>query len=435
MNIENIYSIFEQCNFTVCTDTRKIIKDSLFIALKGELFNANQFVEEAIRQGCRYAIADEYQGQNEQVVVVDNVLKTLQELAHYHRKQMKAKILGITGTNGKTTTKELIAAVLKEKYNIIYTQGNFNNHIGVPLTLLTIRPETEIAIVEMGANHPGEIDFLCSIAEPDYGIITNVGKAHLEGFGSFEGVVKTKTELYRYIKTKNGLVFVNYDNKILLEHAMHLPNFSYGTNNLANIVATHFEAKPTLLLNWKMQNSSIVYTVNTHLIGKYNWENVLASIAIGSYFGLDPKAIIQGIENYIPTNHRSQWLTIGTNHILMDAYNANPTSMQLALNNFVALPFENKCLILGDMRELGAYEENEHQTILNLLEQHSYKQVFLVGPVFTKLNKNKEFLTFNSVEHLMEYLKENKLANSTILIKGSHGIHLEKLMNFFNEQV
>jgi len=435
MNIENIYNIFEQCNYTVCTDTRKITKDSLFIALKGESFNANQFVEEAIKQGCRYAIADEYQGQNQQIVVVDNALKTLQELAHYHRKQMKAKILGITGTNGKTTTKELIAVVLKEKYNIIYTQGNFNNHIGVPLTLLTIRPENEIAIVEMGANHPGEIGFLCSIADPDYGIITNVGKAHLEGFGSFEGVLKTKTELYRYLKSKNGLVFVNYDNNLLMEHAIDLHYFSYGTNNSANIVATHYEANPTLLLSWKTQNSSIVYTVKTHLIGMYNWENVLASIAIGNFFGLEPKAIIQEIENYIPNNHRSQWLNIGTNHILMDAYNANPTSMHLALNNFVTLPFENKCLILGDMRELGAFEENEHQIILNFIEQHSFKHVFLVGHVFSKLNKNKEFLTFESVEQLIEYFKENKLAHSTILIKGSHGIHLEKLMNFFNEQL
>jgi len=433
MDIEKIYNIFEQCNYTVCTDTRKIIKDSLFVALKGELFNANQFVEEAIRQGCRYAISDEYQGQNGQIVVVENALKTLQELASYHRKQMKAKVLGITGTNGKTTTKELIAAVLKEKYNIIYTQGNFNNHIGVPLTLLTIRPETKIAIVEMGANHPGEIDFLCSIANPDYGIITNVGKAHLEGFGSFEGVVQTKTELYRYLQAKNGLVFVNLDNNILFEHAMNMHYFSYGTQNNANVKATEFKANPTLHLSWNLPNNTNIYTVDTHLIGSYNWENVLAAIAIGHYFNVEPETIKQAIENYIPTNHRSQWLTIGTNHILMDAYNANPTSMQLALKNFITLPFENKCLIIGDMRELGPYADEEHRAILNLIEQHIFNKVFLVGPCFSKLNNNKNYLTFEHVEQLIQYLKENALSNSTILIKGSHGIHLEKLMDFFNE--
>ncbi len=433
MNIEKIYNIFEQCNFVVCTDTRKIIKGSLFIALKGEQFNANHFVEEAIIKGCKYAISDEYQGKNDQIVVVDNTLKILQELAHYHRKKMKAKVLGITGSNGKTTTKELIAAVLKEKYNIIYTQGNLNNHIGVPLTLLTIRPETEIAIVEMGANHPGEIDFLCTIADPDYGIITNVGKAHLEGFGSFEGVIKTKTELFRYLQAKNGLVFVNHDNNILFDHAKNKHFFSYGTNNKANIITTQFEANPLLHLNWKTLNSSTVYTVNTNLIGSYNWENVLAAIAIGHYFNIEPETIKRAIENYIPTNHRSQWLIIGTNHILMDAYNANPTSMQLALKNFISLPFENKCLILGDMKELGNYEKEEHQNILNIIEQNTFDKVFLVGHVFSKLNKNSNYLTFENVEQLINHLNINPLSNVTILIKGSHGIHLEKLIDFFNE--
>jgi UDP-N-acetylmuramoyl-tripeptide--D-alanyl-D-alanine ligase len=281
MKIEDIYRIFSQCNFTICTDTRQIIKDSLFIALKGERFNANHFVEEAINQGCKYAISDEYKGEDKRIIVVDNTLKTLQQLSHYHRKKVNVKVIGITGSNGKTTTKELIAAVLGEKYKIIYTQSNYNNHIGVPLTLLNIKPETEIAIVEMGANHPGEIDFLCSLADPDYGIITNVGKAHLEGFGSFEGVIQTKTELYRFIKAKNGTIFVNHDNHILFEHAANINYFSYGMNAKANVITTYYEASPFLNINWKAQNNDQIHSIKTNLIGLYNWENVLAAVCIG----------------------------------------------------------------------------------------------------------------------------------------------------------
>jgi UDP-N-acetylmuramoyl-tripeptide--D-alanyl-D-alanine ligase len=434
MKIEDIYRIFSQCNFTICTDTRQIIKDSLFIALKGERFNANHFVEEAINQGCKYAISDDYKGDDERIIVVDNTLKILQQLSHYHRKKMNVKVIGITGSNGKTTTKELIAAVLGEKYKIIYTQSNYNNHIGVPLTLLNIKPETEIAIVEMGANHPGEIDFLCSLADPDYGIITNVGKAHLEGFGSFESVIQTKTELYRFIKAKNGTIFVNHDNHILFEHAANINYFSYGMNAKANVITTYYEANPFLNINWKAQNNDQIYSIKTNLIGLYNWENVLAAVCIGHYFKVEPQKIKYAIENYIPSNHRSQWLTIGSNNILMDAYNANPTSMQLALKNFIALPFKNKCLILGDMKELGNYEKEEHQNILNIIEQNTFDKVFLVGPVFSELNKNSNYLTFENVEQLINYLNINPLTNSTILIKGSHGIHLEKLMDFFNEQ-
>ncbi|MGQ9848178.1 MAG: UDP-N-acetylmuramoyl-tripeptide--D-alanyl-D-alanine ligase [Bacteroidales bacterium] len=433
MNIENLYNIYKQCNYTVCTDTRKIIKNALFIALKGEFFNANQFVEDAIKQGCKYAISDEYEGNNKQIIVVDNALKTLQELSHYHRKQMKAKVVGITGTNGKTTTKELIAAVLKQKYNIIYTQGNFNNHIGVPLTLLTIKPDTEIAIVEMGANHPGEIAFLCSIADPDYGIITNVGKAHLEGFGSFEGVIKTKTELYRYLQTKNGLVFVNKDNPILFKHAEMLHNYTYGKSNNCHIIASKIEANPTLKIIWRKQNIDFTQEINSHLIGEYNWENILAAITIGDYFKIMPNLIKQGIENYIPNNHRSQWLKIGSNNILMDAYNANPTSMQLALNNFFNLPFPNKSVILGDMLELGEYAETEHQILLDILNNKPLKTIILVGKIFSKLNTNPAIKTFLNVEQLIEYLKLNPLSDTTLLIKGSHGIHLEKIMDVLNE--
>ncbi|GAB4447335.1 MAG: UDP-N-acetylmuramoyl-tripeptide--D-alanyl-D-alanine ligase [Bacteroidales bacterium] len=433
MNLESIYNILEQCHFTVCTDSRKIIKDALFIALKGENFNANHFIEEAIKQGCKYAISDEYKGENKNIVNVENSLKTLQQLANYHRNKMKANVLGITGTNGKTTTKELIASVLKEKYNIIYTQGNFNNHIGVPLTLLTIKPETEIAIIEMGANHPREIAQLCSIADPDCGIITNVGKAHLEGFGSFEGVINTKTELYRHLMHKNGTVFVNYDNPILKKHAEMLKTQTYGKSSNCNIIAIETEAKPTLKIKWRKNGENTTQEIDTHLIGEYNWENIMAAITIGDYFNLLPDQIKHGIENYFPNNHRSQWLNIGNNNILMDAYNANPTSMQLALNNFFNLPFQNKSIILGDMRELGEYAETEHQAILDILKDKPLNNVFLVGEVFSKLNNNKAFKTFLNVNQLIDYINLNPFTNTTLLIKGSHGIHLEKLMEIFND--
>ncbi len=433
MKIENIYNIFKECHFTVCTDTRKIVKESLFIALKGEQYNANLFVEEALKQGCKYAISDEYKGQNKNIILVDDTLSTLQQLAFHHRNQMKANVLGITGTNGKTTTKELIASVLKEKYNIIYTQGNFNNHIGVPLTLLTIKPETEIAIIEMGANHPGEIAQLCSIADPDSGIITNVGKAHLEGFGSFEGVINTKTELYRHLMHKNGTVFVNYDNPILRKHAEMLKTQTYGKSSNCNIIAIETEAKPTLKIKWRKNDENTTQEIDTHLIGEYNWENIMAAITIGDYFNLSPDQIKHGIENYYPNNHRSQWLNIGSNNILMDAYNANPTSMQLALNNFFNLPFQNKSIILGDMRELGEYAETEHQAILDILKDKPLNNVFLVGEVFCKLNNNQAFKTFLNVNQLIDYINLNPFTNTTLLIKGSHGIHLEKLMEIFNE--
>jgi UDP-N-acetylmuramoyl-tripeptide--D-alanyl-D-alanine ligase len=433
MKIENIYNIFKECHFTVCTDTRKIVKESLFIALKGEQYNANLFVDEALKQGCKYAISDEYKGQNKNIILVDDTLSTLQQLAFHHRNQMKANVLGITGTNGKTTTKELIASVLKEKYNIIYTQGNFNNHIGVPLTLLTIKPETEIAIIEMGANHPGEIAQLCSIADPDSGIITNVGKAHLEGFGSFEGVINTKTELYRHLMHKNGTVFVNYDNPILRKHTEMLKTQTYGKSSNCNIIAIETEAKPTLKIKWRKNGENTTQEIDTHLIGEYNWENIMAAITIGDYFNLSPDQIKHGIENYYPNNHRSQWLNIGSNNILMDAYNANPTSMQLALNNFFNLPFQNKSIILGDMRELGEYAETEHQAILDILKDKPLNNVFLVGEVFCKLNNNQAFKTFLNVNQLIDYINLNPFTNTTLLIKGSHGIHLEKLMEIFNE--
>ncbi len=429
--MEEVYRIFQECNYTVCTDSRKILKKSLFIALKGENFDANTFVDQAINQGCLYAISDNYSGNNENVIVVKNSLETLQELASFHRKKMNAKVIGITGTNGKTTTKELIAAVLGEKYKIIFTQGNYNNHIGVPLTLLTIKPETEIAIVEMGANHPGEIKALSSIADPDFGIITNVGKAHLEGFGSFEGVINTKTELYRHIAAKNGQIFVNRDNSYLWEHAGKLNCIKYGKSDEVNVKAIEYTAEPALKIIWLNSTDKKEYSVQTNLIGEYNWENVMAAITIGAFFKVEPEKIKTALENYKPNNHRSQWIKYGTNNILMDAYNANPTSMQLAISNFASLPFGNKLVVLGDMRELGKYTEEEHQNILNQLESRGFEQAILVGENFYKLNKNNHFHAFLTVEDLMKFINENPINNMTVLIKGSHGIHLERLMEIF----
>lgn len=433
MKTEEIYSIFQECNYMLCTDTRKIIKNSLFVALKGDNYDANDFVDHAIRMGCLYAISDNYNGNNEKVIVVNNSLETLQKLAAYHRKQMNLKVIGITGTNGKTTTKELIAAILREKYKIIYTQGNFNNHIGVPLTLLTIKPDTEIAIIEMGANHPGEIKALCEIADPDFGIITNVGKAHLEGFGSFEGVINTKTELYRHIASKDGQIFINSENPYLWEHAKNLNCIKYGKSEDADIRVIKYTAVPALKINWLNVIENKEYTVQTNLIGEYNWENVMAAITIGTFFKVEHEKVKSALENYHPNNHRSQWIQFGTNNILMDAYNANPTSMLLAINNFASLPFKNKGVILGDMRELGMYAEEEHRNILNQLEIKGFDKVMLVGENFYHLNKNNKFNTFLHVEDLMSFIKVNPIDNMTLLIKGSHGIHLERLMEIFNE--
>ncbi len=431
MNLDEIYEIYKQCHYTVCTDTRTIIKDSLFVALRGETFNANLFVEDAIKKGCLYAISDEYAGNDSHIIKVNNTLETLQSLAKKHRHESKAKFIGITGTNGKTTTKELLAAVLKQKYSIIYTQGNFNNHIGVPLTLLTVKPDTEIAVIEMGANHPGEIETLCNIADPMYGIITNVGKAHLEGFGSFEGVVNTKTELYRHVQKNGGILFVNNENEILIEKARNMVFFSYGTSQTSYIIASNIIANPMLSFQWKIKDSPETYSINTKLVGHYNLENVLAAIAIGTYFHIAPEKINSAIQHYMPSNHRSQWFKKNSNHILMDAYNANPTSMNLALTNFLALPYPNKTVILGDMLELGSYAEQEHKNILHLLQQKKEITVYLIGKQFSSLSANPAFKTFQTVEEFIEYLKNNPINNATILVKGSHGIHLEKLMEIF----
>jgi UDP-N-acetylmuramoyl-tripeptide--D-alanyl-D-alanine ligase len=430
----NLYSIYLQ-HPIICTDSRNCPSGSLFFALKGENFNANAFALKALEKGCAYAVVDEAEyAIDERFILVNNAQESLQQLALYHRKLLGTKIIGITGTNGKTTTKELIAAVLKEKYNILYTQGNLNNHIGVPLTLLQLTSEHQIAVIEMGANHPGEIEFLCNIACPDYGIITNVGKAHLEGFGSLEGVMKTKAELYRYISALGKLIFINSGNELLLsmaaESGINQPErvLSYSLNtqdDAADYFAGITDCSPFLSIKWNKKGKD-THEIKTHLIGSYNAENVLAAITIGDYFGITTDQIKNGLENYIPQNNRSQLTVTEHNKLVVDTYNANPTSMHAAILNFGQMQVEKKTLILGDMLELGDQSAEEHQIIVNLLQQKRFKNVLLVGEVFKKTLNT--YSTFQNVDDLINFVHKNPLINNYILIKGSRGIKLEKVI-------
>jgi len=421
--IETIYQHYIKA-YKVSTDSRKIEQNAVFFALKGENFDANDFALQVAEEGkASLVVADRKDlPKHERILVVDDALKTLQNLAAYHRQQSKAVILSITGTNGKTTTKELISAVLDKKYNIIHTMGNLNNHIGVPLTLLTIKPETEIAVVEMGASHPGEIDFLCHIADPDYGLITNIGKAHLEGFGSFEGVIKTKTELYRHIKAHGKAVFVNQGNPLLWEQSEGQNRITYGRHCAADAPVIPGACNPYLSVGWKK------YLIQTHLVGSYNFENVAAAIAVGQYFKVDENDIIAALETYTPTNSRSQVIDTEKNRIVMDAYNANPTSMRAALINFANICGEQHLLILGDMRELGSASEEEHRNILALMKELRFKAAFLVGQNFCAYNDNPDWKTFAKVEDLFQHVENHPIIGKKMLIKGSRGIQLEKVL-------
>ena len=355
MEVKDLYQIFLN-HQEVTTDSRDCPEGSIFFALKGESFNGNQFAMKALESGCAYAVIDEadylVEG-DDRLILVEDCLKTLQLLANYHRRRLGTPIIGITGTNGKTTTKELIATVLKKKYNVLYTQGNFNNHIGVPKTLLKLRPEHEMAVVEMGANHPGEIDTLVHIAEPDYGLITNVGKAHLEGFGSFEGVIRTKGELYAFLRNRlNSKVFLHGDNSNLSKIVGEIPVVKYGSDNVNSdyfVQGEVVECAPYLTFQWK-QSDSAWHRVETHLIGSYNIDNMLAAATIGLYFGVTLEEVNDALASYIPQNNRSQLDVTAHNHLIIDAYNANPTSMMAALKNFREMKVEHKFALLGDMR-------------------------------------------------------------------------------------
>jgi len=427
MQLSNIYSLYRKFPIIV-TDSRKIAPNSIFFALKGDSFNGNYFASSAIEKGCEYAIVDEEEYVlDDRFILVDDVLVCLQELARKHRKELGIPILAITGTNGKTTTKELCNAVLQNKFETCATQGNLNNHIGVPLTLLSMNEQTKFGIVEMGANHPKEIHNLCVIAEPNYGIITNVGKAHLEGFGSMEGVKRTKKELYDYLNSTNGTAFVNIENSSLLGLLNKNQKYiAYGNSEHANSKARFLQADPYLVLELRSEIGKLY--IKTKLVGSYNFENVVAAVAIGQYLNIDELEIKKSIENYVPTNNRSQLLKTDKNVLFLDAYNANPTSMKLAIENFAKMPLKNKILILGDMLELGIEAEQEHKELLNLLVEKKLDQVYLIGEIFSKVNNVTHYLTFKSTLEFASILGSFDFNDKNILIKGSRGIALEKLI-------
>ncbi len=433
MVIQELYKLFLECE-KVFTDSRQASRGGIFFALKGDKFDANRFALKAIEDGANYAIVDDQELKEKLgCIYVENTLDTLQQLANHHRNQLKTPVIGITGTNGKTTTKELIAAVLSEDYKVLATKGNFNNHIGVPLTLLELKKEHQIAVIEMGANHPGEIDFLCNIASPDLGIITNVGKAHLEGFGSFEGVKQTKSELYRYISNnrKNG-IFINCSNPHLVELAKtNSQLFTYGlANSNAELIGEVANSNRNLTARIRFPKGWLY--VNSKLSGAYNLENILAAARIGTYFKIDPLKIKDAIENYMPSNNRSQVKTYGTTTLILDCYNANPSSMQASLENLIQAQQKNKMVILGDMLELGDDSRIEHQKIVDSLTQQNLDAVVLVGPYFKACKQNSTFKYFNKVEELNKYLTSQNLSNKLILVKGSRGIQLEKIQEIFN---
>jgi len=425
MEISTLYNYFKECG-KVTTDTRNCPEGSMFVALKGDTFNGNAFAKQALEKGCRYAVVDEPQyADAKNILLVDDCLKTLQALAREHRRQMGTRIIGITGTNGKTTTKELIATVLQKRYNVLYTQGNLNNHIGVPLTLLNLTKEHELAVVEMGANHPGEIHTLVHIAEPDCGMITNVGKAHLEGFGSFEGVVKTKSELYDYLRSKeDAFIFLDKDNEVLCGVSAGLESIGYGMENDVLYVSGKLHAcAPFLAFEWKHEGKS--HDVQTHLIGSYNIKNALAAIAIGCRFGVPEEDICEALDNYIPSNNRSQLTETADNHLIVDAYNANPTSMQAALENFRLMEVPHKMAILGDMKELGEGSTEEHRQIVSLLTTLRLEKVILIGAEFGKVKENFEH--YPDVEAVKEIFAQNKPKGKYVLIKGSNSMKLAQL--------
>ena len=432
MNLSALYQIFLDCQL-VTTDSRNCPEGSLFIALKGESFNGNAFAGKALETGCAYAIIDEpeYAVEGDQrYILVDNCLQTLQQLADCHRRQLGPRVIGITGTNGKTTTKELISAVLSQSHNILYTLGNLNNHIGVPSTLLRLKAEHDLAVIEMGANHPGEIKFLSEIAEPDCGIITNVGKAHLEGFGSFEGVIKTKGELYDFLRKKEGsTVFIHHDNAYLMNIAGGLNLIPYGTEDDLYVNGRITGNSPYLTFEWKAGKAGETYQVQTQLIGEYNFPNALAAITIGLFFGVEAAKINEALAGYTPQNNRSQLKKTNDNTLIIDAYNANPTSMMAALQNFRNMEVPHKMLLLGDMRELGAESAAEHQKIADYIKECDFEEVWLVGEQFAAAEHS--FKTYPNVQEVIKELETNKPKGYTILIKGSNGIKLSSTVDHF----
>lgn len=422
MNVQQFYQIFLKSN-KVTIDSRKIGENDIFFAFSGENFNAASLAEDAIEKGASAVIVEDKQFENadKNIFYVESTLDFLQKLAIHHRDLLKIPLIGLTGSNGKTTTKEIIHTVLSEKFNVQYTFGNLNNHIGVPLTILSIKPEHEMAVIEMGANHQKEIELLCSIAKPNIGYITNFGKAHLEGFGGFEGVIKGKSELYDYLKNNQETILVNENDAIQLEKTFdYTPKITFGKENsdyqFDLISFEHF-------VGFNFKNKQAV----SKLTGEYNFTNLCAAASLGLYFGIEFEKIKNAVENYTPTNMRSQIMKKEGKTLVLDTYNANPSSMTASLNNFVT--FEgSKTIVIGDMLELGEESEKEHQIILNLAQSLNFDQIITVGNQFKKVNKSDE--AFENTSELTDYLVKNKIKSDNVLLKASRGIALEKAIDF-----
>ena len=431
---EDLYSLYQKFP-VVCTDTRSIQKDSLFFALKGPNFNGNSFADEALAQGAAYCVIDEPKfKKSERYIVVEHGLKALQDLANFHRRQLEIPFFAISGSNGKTTTKELIKAVLSKKFRTLATKGNLNNHIGVPLTILSIDKSIEFAVIEMGANHQGEIESYCHIAEPDYGLITNVGKAHLEGFGGISGVKKGKRELYHWLDEHGKKIFMNGDNGDLGEMASQIDPRKfvfYGTNQAFDTFAVLKKSQPDLVISWKSGAQQGQHT--SPLIGAYNFENIIAAVAVGNYFGVEAHLIDAAISSYSPDNSRSQRLKKGSNNIILDAYNANPSSMEAAIKNFALLADKEKVICIGDMAELGDESEKEHKKIVQLLKEVPYQQLILVGKNFNKFSSEINCVSFDNVQAASDWIRKNPIRSKTILIKGSRSTKMEALLEAIGE--
>tara|TARA_B100001109_G_scaffold255665_1_gene259873 strand:- start:216 stop:1511 length:1296 start_codon:yes stop_codon:yes gene_type:complete len=427
-SLEELYKIYLKYP-RISKDSREITNDCIYFALKGENFNGNKFASKAIESGAKYAIIDEPNyAENEQYLLVENVLSTLQELAKYHRSQLAIPFIGITGSNGKTTTKELINCVLSKSFKTKATKGNYNNHIGVPLTLLEVTQEDEIAIIEMGANHQGEIAFLSSISQPDYGLITNIGKAHLEGFGGIEGIKKGKSELYKYIEKNGGKIFINHDDNTLNELSQNLNQIKYGLSNKCYCQGELKESQPTILGQWNCQNQA--GRIKAQIFGTYNFFNILAAICIGNYFKVPSEKIDEAINEYVPSNNRSQIIKNGNGEIILDAYNANPSSMETALLNFSKRNGDNKVLILGDMFELGSTSLVEHKHIIEKVKELNFDNSTFVGENFYNFrNDYPQFSFYKNTIDTKEWYQSLSTVDKQILIKGSRGMKLESLLS------
>jgi len=423
-SIEELYTIFLD-NRTVSTDSRRILPGCLFFALKGDNFDGNKYAETAIEAGASYAVIDDATFESPGTLLVNDVLESLQQLALMHRRKFDIPVFAITGSNGKTTTKELVNAVLSMQFKVTATKGNLNNHIGVPLSLLEISGDTQIAIIEMGANHQGEIAKLCTIAEPTHGLITNIGRAHLGGFGGYEGVIKAKNELYVWLRSSAGEVFVNDGNVLLMDLTSGMKRTLYGSKENSYTRGNVIETGSTLGIEWFVDTKAI--EIKTNLVGNYNFENVMAAICIGTFFGVSPEKVKTAINSYFPSNSRSQAMKTARNSIILDAYNANPTSMQAAIENLRQVKALHKMVILGDMLELGEESQAEHATIVNLVEESNFERAVFVGPDFQKAAGHKFPCYYNSSE-AYEWLLSQQISDFTILVKGSRGIKMEKVL-------